>query len=865
MKNSIRVWLITPLIALFVVPLLLVGAILSWQNYVAGKEQIKSLQLKLTNLAADNVSTFLHEQEVRIDSMLNTNYLPDLSLSQQQSMLTRFLRSVKDEQHGAVFSTIALLNPQGRELLRISDRIIVRQNDLLDMAATDEFSIPAATGKPYYSPVYFNNQTGEPTLKVSVPLLDLHNLRLRGVLVTEMTLKFMRYLVADMRIGQNGTAYITDQQGQLIAHPNRSLVLKKIHFTAPATPRIMHGISGEKAVVAAEMIQVGNQKLYFITEIPATEALQYINRSILILGSFLLFLLIGAATLGVIVVKQIIRPIESLAETARKISCGDFSTKANLRRTDELGDLSMAFNSMTEQLLTNIDHLEKEKNFVQNVIESLTHPFYVIDANNHTIKLANSAAKFGDFKPTDTCHHLTHNSDTPCEGEEHPCVIKEIKKLKKPVVVEHLHRDQDGNELTYEIYGYPIFDDNGEVAQVIEYNMDITEKKNLESQLLQSQKLEALGSLTGGVAHDFNNYLTTIIGYSQLGMLRVPEEDPLHSRLMAIYNAAHKASGLTQQLLAFSRKQIMELKVLNLNDLIRNMVKMMGRLVGENIEKKEVLRDSIGTIKADPGQVEQIIMNLAVNARDAMPDGGSLFFETDSIVLDATYCHKHPEVSPGPYVVFSVTDTGHGMTPEVIKKIFDPFFTTKKRGEGTGLGLSTVYGIVKQLKGQIFVYSELGRGTTIKIYFPEFKENAESLKIKDAPTILGGTETILIVDDEPSIRNVVNDILLSYGYEILVAANGEEALEIAKNSSNKIDLLLTDVIMPGMNGRELAERVTAINPKIAVLFMSGYTDNIITHQGVLKPGTMMINKPLVPNILAKKIRDILDKPTDPSD
>lgn len=858
MKNSIRVWLITPLISLFVVPLLVLGAIFSWQNYVAGKDQIKSLQLKLTHLAADNLSVFLSEQEHRIHTMLNTNYLPDLPLAQQKILLNRFLRSIKDERHGAVFNTISLLDSQGNERLRISKSALILQDDLQNLASADEFTIPATTGQPFYSPVYFDAVTGEPMLKISIPVMDLQHLRIKGILVTEMTLKFLRHLVETMRIGINGTAYIVDQHGQLVVHPNRSLILKKIHFTPPVSSRIMPGINGKQAVVTAEKIHFGAQTLIFVTEIPATEALQHINRSIIILGSFLLFLLIGALALGVIVVRQIIRPIESLAATARKISRGDFSQQEKPRRNDELGDLAMAFNTMTERLLTTIDNVEKEKDFVQNVIESLTHPFYVIDANDHTIKLANSAAEFGDFKASDTCHQLTHNNPQPCAGDDHPCVIREIKKTKKPVILQHLHPDHNGKILTFEIYGYPIFGDDGEVSQVIEYNMDITEKLNLEAQLLQSQKLEAIGSLTGGVAHDFNNYLTTIIGYSQLAMLRIPEDDPLHARLQSIYQAGHKASQLTGQLLAFSRKQVMEIKTININDIIRNMIKMLGRLVGENIDKNELLNDSIGSIKADPGQVEQIIMNLTVNARDAMPNGGSLYFETNSIVLDEAYCRTHPGVTPGSYVVFSVTDTGHGMTQEVKEHIFDPFYTTKKRGEGTGLGLSTVYGIVNQMKGQIFVYSEPGTGTTFKIYFPESKEDAESLEEKEAPAMLGGTETILVVDDEESIRKVVNDILLSLGYEVLEAASGEEALELAKNSDKKIDLLLTDVIMPGINGRELAEKLTAFDPQVAVLFMSGYTDNVITHQGVLKPGIMLINKPLVPNLLAQKIRKILD-------
>ncbi len=860
LKNSIRAWLVTPLITLFVVPLLLLGAGLSWHNYGAEKEQIKLLQLKLTHLAADNVSIFLHEQEVRINSMLGSNYLPDLPLDQQRQMLTRFLRAIKDEKHGAVFSAISLLDDQGREVVRISNTALVDQDDLLNMDETDEFRRPATTGQAYYSPIYFDALTGEPMMKISVPIRDLHNLRLKGVLVTEMTLKFIDLQVAAMRIGRNGSAYITDRQGRLVAHPNRSLVLRNVHFKAPAIPTIMPGISGDKAVVAAEKIHFGSQTLFFITEIPTAEALQHINSAILILGSFLLFLLIGAVALGFIVVRQIIRPIEDLAATARNISQGDFSQKAKTKRMDELGDLGMAFNTMTERLLTTIDHLEHEKDFVRNVIESLTHPFYVIDVNDYTIKLANSAANFGSLSPSTTCYQVSHKKDHPCGGEEHPCVIMEIRKTKKPVVVEHRHQEPDGNISTLEIYGYPIFGDDGEVIQVIEYNLDITEKKNLEAQLLQSQKLEALGSLTGGVAHDFNNYLTTIIGYSQLGMGKLPEDDPLRPRLEAISEAAQNAAALTQQLLAFSRKQVMEIKLIDLNTLIRKMVKMLAHLVGKKIAMKDNLRDSIGAIKADSGQVEQIIMNLAVNARDAMADGGTLFFETDSIFLDSSYCRTHPDLTPGPYVVFSVTDTGHGMPAEVREKMFDPFFTTKAKGRGTGLGLSTVYGIVKQLKGQIFVYSEPDIGTTFKIYFPEFKGGEELVEETATPVTPGGSETILVVDDEPELRMIIKETLQSFGYEVFVAASGQEALETAKNSGKKIHLLLTDVLMPDMNGRELAKKLTAIDQEIKVLFMSGYTDDIIAHQGVLKPGIMVVNKPLIPNQLGRKIREILDKP-----
>jgi signal transduction histidine kinase len=380
----------------------------------------------------------------------------------------------------------------------------------------------------------------------------------------------------------------------------------------------------------------------------------------------------------------------------------------------------------------------------------------------------------------------------------------------------------------------------------------------LETQLRQNQKMEAVGVLAGGVAHDFNNILTTILGYGEIAISRLPEGDPVRAMVEDIYHAGERAAGLTRQLLAFSRKQVMEMKVANLNSIVNDMGKMLGRLIGEDVNMEIITTDSIGNIKADVGQIEQILMNLIVNARDAMPCGGNLTIETGEIFLDEMYVQQHKGVEVGTYIVLTVTDTGEGMNQEVQAEIFEPFFTTKEMGKGTGLGLSTVYGIVKQHHGHIFVYSEPGQGTTFKIYLPVVGEPLEKREFTTVSAMPHGTETILVVDDDSSIRKLILDTLEPLGYTILVAACGDEALKFCRSSKENIDLLLSDIIMPGMNGRELSEIARNECPEIKTVLMSGYTDNVIAERDGLDQSITFINKPLLPVSLAGKIRSVLD-------
>ncbi|MCL7487866.1 MAG: ATP-binding protein [Desulfobulbaceae bacterium] len=380
----------------------------------------------------------------------------------------------------------------------------------------------------------------------------------------------------------------------------------------------------------------------------------------------------------------------------------------------------------------------------------------------------------------------------------------------------------------------------------------------LEAQIRQNQKMEAIGILAGGIAHDFNNILTTILGYSEIAALKLPEGDPVKDMVKEIFYAGEKAAGLTRQLLAFSRKQVLEMSVTNLNTIVDDMGKMIARLIGEDVALEITTAAKIGNIKADVGQIEQILMNLIVNARDAMPGGGKLTIETGEIYLDEMYAERHKEVEAGSYAMLTVTDTGVGMSQEVREEIFEPFFTTKDKSKGTGLGLSTVYGIVKQHHGHIFVYSEEGKGTTFKIYFPLVGELPEQRELMQAGSMPLGTETLLIVDDDPSIRKLIIDTLEPLGYSFLQASCGEEAVEIFRSAKKRIDLLLSDVIMPGMNGRDLSEILRNECHDLKVILMSGYTDNVVAHHGKLDPGITFLNKPLLPVALANKIRQVLD-------
>ena len=397
-------------------------------------------------------------------------------------------------------------------------------------------------------------------------------------------------------------------------------------------------------------------------------------------------------------------------------------------------------------------------------------------------------------------------------------------------------------------------------ANAVENVALMEREQDQADQLRQSQKMEAIGQLAGGVAHDFNNLLTAISGYSELSLRRLNNNDPLRRNLEEIKKASSRATSLTRQLLAFSRKQILQAKVIDINDIVDDMDKMLQRLIGEDINLINLLDPSPCLVKADQGQIEQVILNLAVNARDAMPVGGKLTIETGHVYLDETHVRPDDAVQSGTYVMLAVTDTGAGINPEIQKRVFEPFFTTKEVGKGTGLGLSTVYGIVKQSGGNISVYSEPGMGSTFKVYLPVVGESADSGDARpNVSELRPGRETVLLVEDEEMVRNLSCEILEMNGYRVLAAANGEEACRVCEVHSGEIHLMITDVVMPQMSGREVAERVAKTRPDMRVLYMSGYTDDAIVSHGVLDDKIPFLQKPFTPDSFAQKVREVLEQ------
>ena len=415
------------------------------------------------------------------------------------------------------------------------------------------------------------------------------------------------------------------------------------------------------------------------------------------------------------------------------------------------------------------------------------------------------------------------------------------------------HRTKDGRLITVDVAAHDL-DFQGRRGRLVVAN-DISEQKELEAQLQQSQKMDAIGRLAGGVAHDFNNLLGVIIGYGERLLRRLPS--PERREIGEVLKAAEHAASLTRQLLAFSRRQVLKPRVLDLNAIVGEMDAMLRRIIGEDIDLVTVLQDGLGHVKADPGQIQQVVMNLAVNARDAMPKGGRLTIETGNTELDESYSSAHLAVRPGRYVMLAVTDTGTGMDAATQARIFEPFFTTKEAGKGTGLGLSTVFGIVKQSEGDVWVYSERLRGTTFKIYLPRVDDVMEE-RAPTAESPSGGSETVLLVEDADSLRELGREILEENGYTVIEASSGTAALEALARHTGPLDLVLTDLVMSGMSGRELAEQITRMRPGTKVLFMSGYTDDALGHHGVLESGTAFVEKPFTIDGLLRKVREVLE-------
>ena len=508
--------------------------------------------------------------------------------------------------------------------------------------------------------------------------------------------------------------------------------------------------------------------------------------------------------------------------------------------------------------------LRRQSEFIRTITESMGEGLYVIDragrvsfmnpASERLLGWTREELMFRDL------HQMTHyRKPDGSPLAKHECALHHAMETGTTVRRDDSFIRKDGTVLPAFAICSPLTSATDEIVGAVIVFHDVTERRALEEQLLHSQKMEAVGRLAGGIAHDFNNLLSVVSGYSEMVLAGLDEDDERRARMLEVLRAADRATGLTRQLLAFGRRQVIEPRNLDLNGVVSDVERMLHRLIGEDVQISTKLAADLGRIKADPGQVEQVLINLAVNARDAMPDGGKLILETANVVLDEDLVRGTLDVEAGPYVLLSVSDTGIGMDHKVKEHLFEPFFTTKEAGKGSGLGLATVHGIMKQSGGHVWVYSEPGWGTTFKLYFP-LAPSPDASPEESAPAdAVGGTETILVVEDDDLVRSLIREFLTSMGYVVILAADPGEALEIATERPEEIDLLLTDVVMPGMSGRDLVDRVATIAPHIRVLFMSGYTDESVASRGILQDGLAFLQKPFSRQTISAKVRKVLDE------
>jgi PAS domain S-box-containing protein len=504
----------------------------------------------------------------------------------------------------------------------------------------------------------------------------------------------------------------------------------------------------------------------------------------------------------------------------------------------------------------------KTEKVLAALLETASQAILMIDRAGRIVLANGRAGQMFGYSPREligaAIELLVPESKRAAHGRQREGYFQHPRARPAGMGLDLLGRRKNGAEFPVEVSLSFVETEEGTFG--IAFISDISVRKDLEEQLRNAQKMEAVGRLAGGVAHDFNNMLTVIAGYNRMILDELSTIDPLRGYAEEVHKAAERATALTNQLLAFSHRQIMQSRVVNLNTVIAQTENMLRRLIGEDVELVMRLAADSGNIRTDPHHIEQAIVNLAVNARDAMPHGGRITIETSNTRIDEAYAKTHMGVQPGEFVMIALSDTGHGMDSATRQKIFEPFFTTKPRGKGTGLGLATVYGMVKQSGGDIWVYSEPGQGTTFKLYFPRSNEPVSPLAVEEPARVLPDTaETLLLVEDEAQVRELEVTMLRQLGYHVLAAANGEEALEASRTFSGEISLLVTDVVMPNMSGRQVAEALLTCRPGLRVLFLSGYTENTISHHGVLDASVDFLTKPFTREVLARRVREILSR------
>lgn len=716
--------------------------------------------------------------------------------------------------------------------------------------------------------------TGKPSLHCGCPIFDDEG-KMTAVLLAALDLKWLNQFAHEARLPEGASLTVMDGNGTVLARePNPELWVGK-SYVDHAVLKAFLKTRGEGTVTGVGLD--GIERLYAYTKLTEAKGVPIcvysgiphavIVRSANRMMAFRIWILAGIMIIGLgagwlVSRRTLVQPVMALLEAARRLGTGDFSARTGLRHSkDEFGQLAASFDRMASHIEEHWQELTRAEQEVRRfkVIADNAHYGMVILDTAHTVLYANKAfAEMHGGTETDVLgkpYSVLHHCDTRCELD---IALERLQKEGVLDLMEIRHCRPDGAWFPVLVHGVVARQSSGEPEFMALLSADASERAALEEQFRQMQKMESIGRLAGGVAHDFNNLLSVILGYGEMLEREVDGEQDKKEMVSEILHAGERAKNLTMQLLAFSRKQIMQMEVLNLNHVIEDMEKMLRRLIGEDIVLSLHLGTDLAFVQADPAQLQQVLLNLVVNARDAMPQGGKIFVETANTFWDCDYARKHANAHSGPYVMLAISDTGNGMDEETKRHVFEPFFTTKPKGQGTGLGLSTVDGIVRQHGGHIHLYSEPGRGTTFRIYFETVDSKTPSAK-EEAPVAddINGTETVLVVEDEDNVRSLICGVLRKHGYRIIEAVIPEEAVYHARQAPGEIDLLLTDVVMPNFNGRQVYEQVSALRPNIRVLYMSGYADELIAHHGLISGEFALIQKPFTLQGLLKAVRNAL--------
>ncbi len=861
---------------LWIMPILVLGlSVLSfgtyWYIHDIIENEFTQNMLTATAKSADGINTWLKTLIIEPETIASTPTAKAINTDFKSVDLQNISRhKVLHKHYPDIFQDIYAANKSG-------EYHTVRENKSEsylftgDISNRDYFRSIMAGGPAQITPPLVSRTTGIPTIFIVAPIQDEQGVP-QGLIGAGISLSYVRVVAENLKAYQTGYGIVVAKDGTLIHHPDSNLIMqKKITEFEDASVREGGKLMTSGASGVFRYVYKGQKKMAFYRPVPIagwSVATVVPEAELYAPALRLLWVMVGITALLSLIVGLVIlvaafhltKPILALSSHAQLIADGNMNPGLlSVDHDDEIGLLGRTFNLMAVNLDKEMQTIKTNEAKYRSLVDSINIGIYrsVVSPSHQFIQINPAMARVFGYESVEDM--LTASPEILYRNpDDYVSYIQEVQQLGSIKSKELRFLKKDGSPIWCSISASAEYDEHGEIKWINGFTEEITERKELTEQLRQSQKMEAIGTLAGGVAHDFNNLLTVIMGYGNMLKKSIEGQGPASRHLEHLLSAGEKAAQLTRSLLAFSRKQLIDLKPADLNEIVDGMGKLLARVIGEDINLTFELNPNPLPILVDVGPIEQVLLNLATNARDAMPNGGLLCISTEVVTLGERQTIKHQTITPGDYAVLSVSDNGMGMTEAVKQQVFEPFFSTKAVGKGTGLGLSILFGIVKQHEGDISVYSEPGIGTTFKIYLPIVPHGVPQQECTSPTPAEGGSETILIAEDNTEVRQLAYEVLASGGYRVILANDGEDAISKFLEQADEIDLILLDVVMPNINGKEVYDTIKSMRPEIKALFMSGYTADIINQKGILDEGLSYISKPLTPDGLLRKIREVLN-------